>query len=118
MTRFPKISFAIGLSLAIASSLTLPSLAQTSDDDVYQDNENSTIFGGDDNFNPFDLIHNSRLNSGQSSEQFQAASDEKIDDAAANYRESLLQYFQQQKANSAPDAEVNSDNVEVDVDKP
>ena len=121
MTRFSKLSVTLGLSLAIAGSLTMPSLAQTNDDDdVFQNNENSSIFGGDDNFNPFDLIHNSRLNSGRSAEQFQSESGENIDDAAASYKQNLLQYFQQQKANNASTPDTTTENTisETETNQP
>ena len=110
----------LGLSLAIAGSLTMPSVAQTSDDDVYQNNESSTIFGGDENFNPFDLIHNSRFNNGRSAEQFQSESNENIDDAAASYKQNLLLYFQQQKANNAatPDTTVENTSTEAETNQP
>lgn len=121
MTRFPKISLAVTLGLAIASGFAVPSLAQIDDDNVYQDSESSSIYGGNDNFNPFDLIHNSRLNNGRDSEQFKAESGENIDSAAANYRRSLLEYFQQQKS-STPETETNNaagiDDTSLEGDTP
>ena len=101
MNRLSKISLNLGLGLAIASTIANPSMAQLDDDNVYQRNESSSILGGDENFNPFDLIHNSRLNNGRDSEQFQSDSDKNIDNAAADYRQSLLEYFRQQKAAEA-----------------
>ncbi|OKH15972.1 hypothetical protein [[Limnothrix rosea] IAM M-220] len=120
MTRFPKISLTVVLGLAIASALTAPSLAQSNNEDIYQESESSSIYGGNDNFNPFDLIHNSRLNNGRDPEQFKAESGENIDNAAANYRQSLLQYFLQQRANNAsPEANslevTDESNIESDT---
>lgn len=121
MTRFPKISLAVALGLAIAGGSAAPSLAQVNDDDIYQDNESSSIYGGNDNFNPFDLIHNSRLNSGRDSEQFRSESSENIDNAAADYRRSLLEYYLQQKSNT-PATETNNateiDETSVEGDTP
>ena len=108
MSRLPKISLAMGLSMTLISTLAAPSLAQAKDEDVYQNNESSSIYGGNENFNPFDLIHNSRFNNGRNSEQFQAETNENLDDAAANYRQSLLQYFKQQKANSSNETSPNT----------
>ena len=71
------------------------------DDGVYQSSESSSITGGNGDFNPFDLIHNSRLSGSRNSEQFSQDTAKNIDDAAADYRNSLLLYFQQQKAKEA-----------------
>ena len=111
MNGFSKITLTFGLGLAIASSFATPGIAQT-DDGIYQNSESSGVIGGDENFNPFDLIHNSRLNSGRDSEAFKAESGENIDDAAADYRQSLLEYFRQQKADEA------ANNTEAETTAP
>lgn len=115
MSRLSRISLTLSLGMAIASTMVAPSLAQTNEDDIYQNNESTSILGGDENFNPFDLIHNSRLNNGRSAEQFQTESGRNIDNAAADYRQSLLDYFRQQKAEEAANTETTA---EVEIVQP
>lgn len=118
MNRLSKISLSFSLGLAIASAMAAPSMAQTNDDDVYQDNESSSILGGDENFNPFDLIHNSRLNNGRNAEQFQKESDRNIDNAAADYRQNLLDYFRQQQAETAAETANTETPVDTETAQP
>lgn len=101
MSRFPVIALTFSFSVALLGLLPTVSMAQNNDEG-FQSNENSSITGGGNgDFNPFDLIHNSRLNNGRNADQFNQDTAENIDDAAADYRNSLLLYFQQQKAQEA-----------------
>jgi hypothetical protein len=43
------------------------------------------------------MIHNSRFSGGRSSAEFQQESSKNIDNAAANYRESLMQYWREKQ---------------------
>ncbi|NJN72822.1 MAG: hypothetical protein HC799_08480 [Limnothrix sp. RL_2_0] len=115
MIKLPLLSLACGLSLACIGISASPSLAQDNSD-VYQDNESSTTFGNA-NFNPFDLIHNSRLNNGRDQAQFRKDTSEGIDNAAANYRQQLLQYWQTQKQNqeTTPGTDVEATTIETDT---
>jgi len=115
MIKLPLLSLACGLSLACVTLSALPSFAQ--DDNIYQDNESSTTFGNS-SFNPFDLIHNSRLNNGRDPSQFRRDSSEGLDNAAANYRQQLLQYWQTQKQNqeTTPDTGVEVEATTTETD--
>lgn len=113
MIKLPLLTLACGLSLACLSISAAPSFAQ--EKDIYQENESSTTFGNT-NFNPFDLIHNSRLNNGRDQAQFRQDTSEGIDNAAANYRQQLLQYWKTQKQNqeTTPDTGVEATTPETD----
>ncbi|MGB2923886.1 MAG: hypothetical protein WBB82_01125 [Limnothrix sp.] len=117
MMKSSLIALSCGLSLAILGLAASPSLAQENED-IYQSNENSTTFGGNENFNPFDLIHNSRLNGGRNAAEFNSESGENISNAAASYRQQLLQYLKTQKQTSEspviPDAAVETTPTETD----
>jgi hypothetical protein len=114
MIKLPLLSLACGLSLVCVGISASPSLAQDNSD-VYQDNESSSTFGNTD-FNPFDLIHNSRLNNGRDQAEFRKDSSEGIDNAAANYRQQLLQYWktQQQNEQTTPSTSVEATTPETD----
>ena len=114
MIKFPLLTLACGLSLACLSISAAPSFAQ--EKDIYQENESSTTFGNS-NFNPFDLIHNSRFNNGRDQAQFRRDTSEGIDNAAANYRQQLLQYWKTQKQNeqtTTPDAGATTTTPDTD----
>ncbi|ANV85249.1 hypothetical protein AWQ21_13230 [Picosynechococcus sp. PCC 7003] len=87
-----------GFSVAIASVPAAPSQAQTANDleGNYQQSENSSLYGNTDGFNPYDLIHMMRLGN-KDPEQFRESTNSNLNNAAADYRSRLQEYWRQKK---------------------
>ncbi|MEB3224947.1 MAG: hypothetical protein VKJ86_03995 [Synechococcus sp.] len=98
MKKSVLLALAWGFSVVLPGIMQSPSLAQTAQDleGNYQQSESSSLYGNTDGFNPYDLIHMMRLGN-KDSEQFRESTNSNINDAAANYRTRLLEYWQQKR---------------------
>lgn len=109
MIKHPLIALTCGLSLTLISLAASPSQAQ--EEEKIQKNESSTLYGNNEGFNAYEMIHRMRMGN-QDPESFRRSTNSSIDNAAANYRNQLLQYWQQQKQNTTP-TEVTTPAVET-----
>ncbi len=85
---------AILMGIAIAQQASFAQTTNPNEGDAFPSNEQDSIFGGE-NFNPFDLIHNSNLRNGTTREEFRKNANEEIDDAAAEFRRLQKERLQQ-----------------------
>ncbi|MGB3695574.1 MAG: hypothetical protein WBG70_23595 [Spirulinaceae cyanobacterium] len=99
-----KLLFSLSAAFILGAIAQQASFAQTTnpgEEDPFPSNEQDSIFGGE-NFNPFDLIHNSNLRSGTTGEEFRKNANEEIDDAAEEFRRLQKERLQQSLEQSSP----------------
>lgn len=103
MNKIIRLTLSLSLGLTCIGLLNSPSHAQSDpNENVYQNNESSSLYGGSSSFNPMQLIHNSRFSGGRSATEFQEDSSENIVNAADSYHStqdnnSLMRYWKQQQ---------------------
>lgn len=98
-----KLIFSLSAAFILAVIAQQPSFAQTTnpnDDDPFPSSEQDSIFGGE-NFNPFDLIHNSNLRNGTTREEFHKNSQEEINSAGDEFRRLQLERLRQMEEQSS-----------------
>lgn len=109
MKKSVLLALTCSFSAALIGATLAPGQAQSAQDleGNYQRSENSSLYGNTDGFNPYNLIHMMRLGN-RDPEQFQQSTNSSLDNAAANYRNQLQEYWRQRRQPEPATAETEA----------
>lgn len=98
-----SISLGLGVILTMVTGLNSAAFAQSgNDNEGYQSNEKSTLFGGSSgDLNPFELMHSLQQKNRRSDAEFNEESQGQLDNSAADFKRLQQQRILEQRRNSA-----------------
>lgn len=109
-------SLSLGMVFTVIAGVNSASLAQSqsSDNNSYQSNEKSTVFGDTPSgLNPLDLMHRAQQLNGRSAAEFDADSQGQLDNSVSDFKKLQQQrILQQQQVNPTEDNATSEDTLQ------